>query len=89
MGRRRVAELPRQARPLLVDLTGSVGDTGGDRADRIDIITATAADAPAAALLIRPDGYVAWAATNPEHDGLATASTRWFGSASTPAPVIG
>ncbi|WP_308016291.1 aromatic-ring hydroxylase C-terminal domain-containing protein [Nonomuraea aurantiaca] len=39
-------------------------------------MTATADDAPAPALLIRPDGYVAWAGADP--DSLKTALTRWF-----------
>ncbi|MFI6793136.1 hypothetical protein ACIBG4_37995 [Nonomuraea sp. NPDC050383] len=37
----------------------------------------TADDPPAPALLIRPDGYVAWAGADP--DSLKTALTRWFG----------
>ncbi len=38
--------------------------------------------APAAALLIRPDGYVAWAAAPgcPDTDGLRRALTTWFGA---------
>ncbi|MFD7878035.1 hypothetical protein ACFV5G_28735 [Streptomyces sp. NPDC059766] len=34
-----------------------------------------------AGLLVRPDGYVAWAADagTAEGDGLADALTRWFG----------
>ncbi|WP_420847123.1 hypothetical protein [Nonomuraea basaltis] len=42
--------------------------------------------APAAALLIRPDGYVAWAeplhrSEQPVHHGLHKALTTWFGAA--------
>lgn len=44
--------------------------------DRVHRVTATADDAPAPALLIRPDGYVAWAGADP--DSLKTALTRWF-----------
>ncbi|WP_328401957.1 FAD-dependent oxidoreductase [Nocardia sp. NBC_00403] len=33
-----------------------------------------------AAMLIRPDGYVAWAADSTEIDGLSSAVTRWFGA---------
>ncbi|MEU4547899.1 FAD-dependent monooxygenase [Nonomuraea dietziae] len=75
---RRLAELLRDARPLLLDLTG-----GNDLAaiaepwnDRVRRLTATAGDAPAPALLIRPDGYVAWAGADP--DSLKAALTRWF-----------
>ncbi|MFD1535834.1 aromatic-ring hydroxylase C-terminal domain-containing protein [Nonomuraea guangzhouensis] len=39
-------------------------------------MTATADDAPAPALLIRPDGYVAWAGA--DLDDLKAAPTRWF-----------
>jgi hypothetical protein len=44
--------------------------------DRVYRVTAPADDAPAPALLIRPDGYVAWAGADP--DGLKAALTRWF-----------
>jgi hypothetical protein len=74
----RLAELLREARPVLVDLTG-----GNDLAviaepwnDRVHRVTAVAGDAPASALLIRPDGYVAWAGADP--DSLKAALTRWF-----------
>ncbi|NUP00826.1 MAG: hypothetical protein HOW59_23180 [Nonomuraea sp.] len=33
------------------------------------------------ALLVRPDGYVAWAATGERPDGLGEALTAWFGPA--------
>jgi 2-polyprenyl-6-methoxyphenol hydroxylase-like FAD-dependent oxidoreductase len=75
-GDRRVAELLRDARPLLLDLTGgdNLAATAEPWHDRVRHVTATAADA--SALLIRPDGYVAWAGTDP--DGLKAALTRWF-----------
>ncbi|MEV7525579.1 FAD-dependent monooxygenase [Streptomyces sp. NPDC091371] len=54
-------------------------------ADRVDIVTATADGVSAAsglqgtsAVLIRPDGYVAWAAPGSHHD-LPMALERWFG----------
>ena len=46
-------------------------------------MTASITDAPAAALLIRPDGYVAWATDTfgAEYAAtLRTAVTRWFGA---------
>ncbi|OBA59781.1 FAD-dependent oxidoreductase [Nocardia sp. 852002-20019_SCH5090214] len=53
--------------------------------DRIRIVTTKpldASDVPgsrdAAGVLVRPDGYVAWAATDGT-EGLTTALTRWFG----------
>jgi len=45
--------------------------------DRIDVVTAQGGDTTAA-VLIRPDGHVAWAAPGSHHD-LAAALTRWFG----------
>jgi 2-polyprenyl-6-methoxyphenol hydroxylase-like FAD-dependent oxidoreductase len=82
---RRLAELLRDARPLLVDLTGGndLAATAEPWHDRVHRVTATADGAPAPALLIRPDGYVAWAGTDP--DGLKAALTRWFSPGLTPA----
>lgn len=71
---RRVADLLHAARPVLLDLTGRL------TCDGMDVVTAPMADAPAAALLIRPDGYVAWAADHlgpADHDRLKTAVKRW------------
>lgn len=82
-----VAELMYAARPILLDLA--------DRADfreiarawqhRIDIHTAKTDHRPADALLIRPDGHIAWAATVDEPAdtaalGLREALSGWFGS---------
>lgn len=77
----RVAELLRAARPVLLDLAGRADLTAAARgwADRVDVVTATTPEAPAEALLVRPDGYVAWAG---EHDaaGLRQALDLWFGA---------
>ena len=83
----RVAELLRTARPILLDLSGGAAGHAREWADRVDIVTATADDAPAAALLIRPDGYVAWATSDSDVDGLHRALTRWFGPARALAEV--
>jgi 2-polyprenyl-6-methoxyphenol hydroxylase-like FAD-dependent oxidoreductase len=87
----RVAELLRPARGVLLDLGGSGEAVGGALAgaasgwrDRVDVTAARplAQPAPAAAMLIRPDGYVAWAA-GPDPagraDGLPGALRAWFG----------
>ncbi|BFO18330.1 hypothetical protein SHKM778_47180 [Streptomyces sp. KM77-8] len=37
------------------------------------------AGAPAEALLVRPDGHVAWAAGDGSEHGLREALVRWFG----------
>jgi 2-polyprenyl-6-methoxyphenol hydroxylase-like FAD-dependent oxidoreductase len=92
-GPTRLAELLRTARPLLLDLGhgGLVAAAAGWR-DRVDVVTATAEHPAATALLIRPDGYAAWAApddrTTDPASGLISALTTWFGSArrDTPAP---
>jgi 2-polyprenyl-6-methoxyphenol hydroxylase-like FAD-dependent oxidoreductase len=92
----RVANLLRSARGVLVTTGHDVGQAGG-WADRVDVVAGTWVDggraAPPEAVLMRPDGYVAWAsgtetntATNTEtsaETGLDTALTRWFGVAST------
>jgi len=50
--------------------------------DRVDVVSAATAEPPADAALIRPDGYVAWAAGagEPASAGeLRKALTGWFG----------
>lgn len=54
--------------------------------DRIQIVTAIPHELPessplagTAAVLVRPDGYVAWA--GPDEEGLSAALRRWFGAA--------
>ncbi|OBB85539.1 FAD-dependent oxidoreductase [Mycobacterium colombiense] len=79
---RRVAELLHDARPVLLDLDGTVTVAARGWADRVDTVTAKIADRPAAALLIRPDGYVAWAADTfgpADEAALDAALQRWFG----------
>ncbi|OIK05268.1 hypothetical protein BIV23_13500 [Streptomyces monashensis] len=96
-GATRVHELLHAARPVLLDLRGGTGPTAVARgwADRVDLVEARAEDdhwpVPAlgeipapAALLVRPDGHVAWAAdagAAPDTAGLRTALTTWFGPA--------
>jgi len=84
----RVFTLLHDARPVLLNL----GEPGGfdltPWADRIQVVDATygglwelpvrgAVTAPSA-VLIRPDGYVAWVG-DPPHPGLPDALTAWFG----------
>lgn len=80
----RLAELTRAARPLLLDFTGSLGDELRGWTDRVDLVSGHA-PGEATALLIRPDGYVAWATGAAEPDdtdrkALRAALERWFGS---------
>jgi 2-polyprenyl-6-methoxyphenol hydroxylase-like FAD-dependent oxidoreductase len=80
---RRVAELLHQARPVLLDLSGGrVGEAARGWADRVDVVVGTTADIEVCALLIRPDGYVAWAADIFEPGDeirLHAVLQRWFG----------
>ncbi|MFD4401449.1 FAD-dependent monooxygenase [Nocardia sp. NPDC058499] len=82
-GTRRVADLLHNARPLLLDLGAGVAAAAGDR-DGLTVVTATSSDTDATALLIRPDGYIAWA-TDDSTTGLRAALDRWLGPTQ-PAP---
>ncbi|SCF39315.1 2-polyprenyl-6-methoxyphenol hydroxylase [Micromonospora matsumotoense] len=85
----RLAELLRTGRPVLVDLGDepSVATAAAGHRDRVDVIAAREEDgATVGALLIRPDGYVAWAAA-PDvapaavESSLPAALAAWFGLA--------
>ncbi|MFI6251879.1 hypothetical protein [Streptomyces sp. NPDC051016] len=77
-GPTRVSRLMHSGRGLLLSLDGRQRSVG-HRSDRVEHVVAKTDEdvAGAEALLIRPDGYVAWSTT----DGgpLETALTRWFG----------
>ena len=85
----RVFSLLRQARPILLNLAEPGGFTITPWADRVQIIDAKydgpwelpviGAVAASAAVLIRPDGYVAWVGDQTQR-GLADALTTWFGA---------
>jgi 2-polyprenyl-6-methoxyphenol hydroxylase-like FAD-dependent oxidoreductase len=84
-GRTRVAEFMHAAQIVLLDLTAdsAVAEVAPDQAGLITVITARCLTkpAPAAALLIRPDGRVAWAAGPGTPDPAAamnTALRTWF-----------
>ena len=87
--RTRIGDLLHAARGLLI-LTGTAAQTAQPAAgwaDRIQIITGRWADHhdPALdAVLIRPDGYVAWTSPGSTSD-LTDALAHWFGTARTPA----
>jgi len=80
---RRISDLLHQGRPVLLDLSGGrAGEAVQGWADRVDIVVAASDDVQAHALLIRPDGYVAWAADAFDTDDearLRAALRRWFG----------
>jgi 2-polyprenyl-6-methoxyphenol hydroxylase-like FAD-dependent oxidoreductase len=84
-----VATRAASGRGVLLDLTGdgSIASQGHGWRDRVDYFAAPPARssprlAETAALLIRPDGYVAWAAApgTPDPGGLRHALTTWFGA---------
>jgi 2-polyprenyl-6-methoxyphenol hydroxylase-like FAD-dependent oxidoreductase len=81
---RRVAVLARTGRPLLIDLTDGavVAAAMADIADRITVAAGRpVGDVSATALLVRPDGYVAWASSAPKPavDELRRVLAHWFG----------
>jgi 3-(3-hydroxy-phenyl)propionate hydroxylase len=89
----RVYSLLHEARPVLIDL-GTTGSLDlGPWADRVQAIGATydgtwelpaiGAVEPPPAVLVRPDGHVAWVGDGTEA-GLAEALSTWFG---TPVPA--
>ncbi|MFE9453838.1 FAD-dependent monooxygenase [Streptomyces sp. NPDC006739] len=99
-GATRVHELLHAGRPVLLSLRGSaeVAAVAQAWAGRVDLVEARSEDdrwaVPAvgeipapAALLIRPDGHVAWAAAAsdaPDTSALRTALATWFGPAHRP-----
>lgn len=84
-----IAERLRAARPVLVDFTGdsAMADAADGWTDRVDVIMARASDRylPASAVLVRPDGYLAWATDDmsgqSRHHHMHEALTSWFGAA--------
>jgi 3-(3-hydroxy-phenyl)propionate hydroxylase len=84
----RVFALLHEARPLLINFggLGTIDSTGWpDRIQRIDATYNGAWELPVlgtvptpAAVLVRPDGYVAWVGERTQV-GLTEALTKWFG----------
>jgi len=70
----------------LLDLSGGrVGEAAQEWADRVDVV-AGSADTEACGLLLRPDGYVVWAADTfdpNDEERLRAALQRWFGGTET------
>lgn len=78
----------RQGRAVLMDLADSaeIRAAAAGHSDRVRIVTASGASrGEPAGLLIRPDGYVAWARTTADPEGLPEALTSWFGAPATTA----
>ncbi|MER7499883.1 FAD-dependent monooxygenase [Nonomuraea pusilla] len=89
LGLSRVHELLHRARAVLLDLGGlppldAVVTGWADRVDLVRARPAEGSDPGADAVLIRPDGHVAWVARageRPDLDALRTALTTWLGPA--------
>ena len=92
----RVHRLLTAGRPVLLAFDDGVVPSVDGWADRVDRVQAQrgaerwtipgVGDVPApAAVLIRPDGYVAWATDEPDAEGLDEAMTTWFGPANVSA----
>lgn len=91
-GTTRVAELLHAGRGVFLDIAGrpALHGAAANWADRVDGITARCYERPANldALLVRPDGYVAWVAGSNDGDEesqgtLCAALEKWFGAAGT------
>lgn len=89
-GKTTTVELLHGARGVLLDLTDSeqLRSTAAAWSAHVDVVTAVphelSDDSPlagTAAALVRPDGYVAWAASDDDKDP-SPALARWFGSPS-------
>ncbi|GAB3572384.1 FAD-dependent monooxygenase [Amycolatopsis endophytica] len=81
----RLAELTRTARPLLLDLTedGALADALSGWDGQVEVVRGRSRTTPLTALLIRPDGYLAWASDRPrpgdeDREELRTALRSWF-----------
>ena len=82
----RVFTLLHDARPVLICFGGALDIAPWDRVRQVDArydgaweLPALGAVAAPTAVLIRPDGYVAWVGEGTDH-GLRDALATWFGS---------
>ncbi|MEU1368142.1 rifampin monooxygenase [Streptomyces sp. NPDC005803] len=76
-GGRRLYSLMHQGRGLLLDRTGRLSVEGWT--DRVDHVVDAVEDVDVAAVLLRPDGHVAWAGD--DQRALLDRLPRWFGAA--------
>ncbi|MDG4826111.1 rifampin monooxygenase [Asanoa sp. WMMD1127] len=73
----RLYELMRGGRGLLLDQTGRLSVTGWP--DRVDHVVEVSEELDAPAVLLRPDGHVAW--VGDDQSSLDGELSRWFGAA--------
>jgi 2-polyprenyl-6-methoxyphenol hydroxylase-like FAD-dependent oxidoreductase len=79
----RLYELMRRGRGLLLDRTGRLSVAGW--ADRVDHVADDSAELDAPAVLLRPDGHVAWVGDDQRE--LPGVLARWFGVLRSGTPV--
>jgi 2-polyprenyl-6-methoxyphenol hydroxylase-like FAD-dependent oxidoreductase len=81
-GDTRLATLMHAARPVLLDLTPDqrLREAAAGWKDRVELVAARS-DEPLDGILVRPDGYAAWAAASHDADvaSLHGALATWFG----------
>lgn len=77
LSRGRLYELMHDGRGLLLDQTGRLSVTGWT--DRVDHVTDVSEELDAPAVLLRPDGHVAW--IGDDQDDLLRHLPTWFGAA--------
>ncbi|PDP84510.1 FAD-dependent oxidoreductase [Glycomyces fuscus] len=77
LGRGRLYELMRGGRGLLLDQTGRLSVAGWE--DRVDHVVDTSEELDAPAVLLRPDGHVAW--VGGDQQDLLGRLPDWFGAA--------
>ncbi|MPV37140.1 rifampin monooxygenase [Georgenia subflava] len=77
LGRSRLYELMHDGRGLLLDQTGRLSTAGW--ADRVDHVVDVSDELDVPAVLLRPDGHVAWAGDDQKE--LVDHLPRWFGAA--------
>ncbi|WIV57633.1 FAD-dependent monooxygenase [Amycolatopsis nalaikhensis] len=79
-----LAALLHAGRPVLLDLTPSRSFDAWSAG--VEVVSATSpSTSDIGAVLLRPDGHVAWVTTGTDDDGLAAALHRWVGDV--PVPV--
>lgn len=77
----RLFELLRGGRFLLVDVDGAAVGTAAPWKGRVDLVRAEGTPVGrATALLVRPDGYLAWSTDRPAGEQVRAALTQWCGS---------
>ncbi|WP_344067136.1 rifampin monooxygenase [Microbacterium pumilum] len=77
LSRGRLYELCREGRGLLLDQTGSLSVAGWS--DRVDYVAEVSDELDSPAMLLRPDGHVAW--IGDAQDDLERHLPTWFGAA--------